>query len=527
MENLIKQLENLPYYSGNNLEKQVNNILVKNNIKFYYQPNGIQKFPDFYLIDYDLNLECKSSHNTKPMWNCSYPKLESLYVISSKKLNKTIVMFGKEIVTQDVIDIYEEYQQKHKELVMNLNEKLLNLDNNKYKMKIFARNMFTQNIGFSCETNTLCKTIDDYTREYQPKNNGQYFTISKEIQEKLLNDYTSTPNNILEPSCGIGHLLQLVYKKFSNITAIDIDNDVLNISEKLFPLIDYKCCDFLTTNIEKKYDLIIANPPYFEILKKNVPEEYKEICSGRVNIYYLFLYKCINLLSDNGELRFIIPKSFLSNKYAEKLRKFLISKCIIIDIEFFQSDKCFENASQNVIILKCKRGNGNSKHVLSINDSLFFVPNNNLEITNKTIQTLNCQVKTGNIIWNEHKNKLVDNPTNNLKLYYASELNSLKKSTEKKSYMLKTPKTIASTITGPCILVQRIFSKNLVCKYITNIDENFLVENHINIITGEKAMLDIIYKSLLDPRTTNFIQTVFNSTQISKTELQNILPIYE
>ncbi|MFM2368523.1 MAG: hypothetical protein RL619_823, partial [Bacteroidota bacterium] len=36
-----------------------------------------------------------------------------------------------------------------------------------------------------------------------------------------------------------------------------------------------------------------------------------------------------------------------------------------------------------------------------------------------------------------------------------------------------------------------------------------------------------IYKSLLDPRTTNFIQTVFNSTQISKTELQNILPIYE
>ena len=52
--------------------------------------------------------------------------------------------------------------------------------------------------------------------------------------------------------------------------------------------------DFLELNIIKKYDLIVGNPPYFEIKKKDLKYEgYQTVISGRINIYTLFLYKCI------------------------------------------------------------------------------------------------------------------------------------------------------------------------------------------------------------------------------------------
>ena len=521
MNNLLKELKKIQYLSGVDLEHKVEEILKKNNIDFLYQPNGTQRYPDFRLPVLKLDLECKSSVGDKPMWNCTYPKQKTLYVISSKKLKSTMVMYGSDIISQEVSEIYEEYSSKHKLLEKEINEKLSKIENNKYGMKIFARNMFVQSIGFSRE-------LEKHTENYKTKNLGQYFTESIEIQDKLVDGlHIDKKMKILEPSCGIGHLINLVYGK-AEIHGYDIDLDLVRSCRELFPDVKYKCCDFLEENIDERYDFIIANPPYFEKQKIEISDYYQEICSGRINIYYLFLYKCINLLKEDGELRFVIPRSFLSNLYALKTREFLLKHCNVLGIDFFKSDKHFKNASQNVVVLKCKKSKKYiSKHEIYLNNKLFLVEDSSkVPLSGVTISSLGCSVYTGNIIWNKNKDFLSDNPKD-LKLYYSSNLlEKESKNLEKKGYMLQNNNNEKFIVNGPCILVQRIFSENIVCKFIERDTSNFFVENHINIITGPLESLKTIYCSFKKPETKTFINLVFHSTQISKSELENIIQIY-
>jgi len=82
-------------------ENQIEELLKKYEIKYEPQPNGSQAFPDFYLPDQDLNLECKSTANYAPMWNCSLPRPDGLYILCSKKLNKTNMFFGKYVLSEE------------------------------------------------------------------------------------------------------------------------------------------------------------------------------------------------------------------------------------------------------------------------------------------------------------------------------------------------------------------------------------------------------------------------------------------
>jgi hypothetical protein len=95
MNVLLKELKKIQYVSGLELEHKVADILTKNSIDFIHQPNGTQRYPDFNLPVLNLDIECKSSIGDKPMWNCTYPKQKTLYVISSKKLKSTLVMYGE------------------------------------------------------------------------------------------------------------------------------------------------------------------------------------------------------------------------------------------------------------------------------------------------------------------------------------------------------------------------------------------------------------------------------------------------
>jgi tRNA1(Val) A37 N6-methylase TrmN6 len=517
MELFIEKLKNIKYYSGLEFEKKVKLLLESLNIKFIYQPNGTQRFPDFYLSEFDINLECKSSANDKPMWNCTYPKKGSLYAISCKKLDQCIVKFGEDIVTEDISKIYEEYASKHKSLEKEINDKLSKVSNN-YKMRVYARNMYIQETGFS--TNLLEK----YTKEYKTKNIGQYFTSSKEILSKILDDYNSSPKKILEPSCGLGHILDIL-KPFKNIEACDIDQDVIGIAKNIFPNVSYKTCDFLTENFDKKYDLIVGNPPYFEINKKNIPPGFEEICSGRVNIYYLFIYKCINLLEDNGELRLVIPTSFLSNSYAESCRKYLLKECEIKDIVFF-NEKHFEDAIQNVIILKCVKKNNPNNTNKNLPPKGIIIPNlKDLEVSGITIKSLGCSVKTGDIVWNKHKNFLDESIGN--RLFYSSDLSEKEqKNPEKKSY-LSDASVSNKLIFGPCVLVQRIIAEDIVYKFLDHNPEGFYAENHLNVISGDITILKKICKSFEDSRTSKFIKNVFKNNHLSKNELESVLQIYD
>ena len=80
---------------------------------------------------------------------------------------------------------------------------------------------------------------------------------------------------------------------------------------------------------QKKFDLIIGNPPYKKI-SKDAPEALAmpEVCHGAPNLYFLFAAMGIFNLKENGQMVYITPRSWTSGAYFESFRKYLIRKII-------------------------------------------------------------------------------------------------------------------------------------------------------------------------------------------------------
>jgi len=108
-----------------------------------------------------------------------------------------------------------------------------------------------------------------------------------------------------------------------------------------------------------KYDMVIGNPPYMKIAK-DAPEAkaMPDICYGAPNLYFLFAAMGMFDLCPNGELVYIIPRSWTSGSYFKKFRQKFLSEGILEHIHLFASrDKVFENESvlQETIIIKVRK----------------------------------------------------------------------------------------------------------------------------------------------------------------------------
>lgn len=106
----------------------------------------------------------------------------------------------------------------------------------------------------------------------------------------------------------------------------------------------------------KKYDVVIANPPYKKI-GKNDPEAavMRDIIYGQPNLYFLFMAMAAKLLKENGELVFIVPRSFSSGLYFTEFRKWFFREMKITNMHLFVSrDTIFscDNILQETIIIK-------------------------------------------------------------------------------------------------------------------------------------------------------------------------------
>lgn len=399
----------------------------------------------------------------------------------------------------------------------------------------------------------LTKKIDKEVK----KNNGIYFTPPSTIQTciEILKPYMESVQYILEPSCGSCEFVMALNREYpdKNIMGVEYNQTIFDavkyLNEDKENNINVINFDFLDFDTERKYDLIIGNPPYYVMGKKDVDKEYYKYFEGRPNIFILFIIKSISMLNDNGILSFILPKNFMNCLYYDKTRKFIAEHLKIINI-IECSDKYIETSQETILLIvqKIQHLNieGNSDFIISSinNYTIFGIKEEvnqikDLYVGSTNLSEIGFKVSVGNVVWNQCKDILTDDPTKT-RLVYSSDIKNnqliMKKysNDEKKNFINK------SGITYPTLVINRGYG---VGEYnfeycLIEGDFEYLIENHLICIhyVGElkdkltNQKLIFLYKkimeSLEDERTKTFIKLYFGNNAINTNEINNVLPIY-
>ena len=396
--------------------------------------------------------------------------------------------------------------------------------------------------------------IEEYTKESidylkntdikKRKKLGQYFT-PKSIRELLLSKLPKKDNaDILDPACGSGEFLLSCKKYFKNpiLYGFDIDKKLINISSKLVKNAIIKNFDFLNIDInKKKYDYIIGNPPYFELkLNEEIKKKYFDIIKGRVNIFSLFIKTGLDLLKDGGYLAYVVPPSMNNGAYFSKLREYIIKNSSLEYLHIIDGADNFHLANQKVMLIILKKTNSkkSSKYIFKKNGITIFTEDkiflNKSYKNTVSLKDIGYTVKTGSIIWNEHKEKLTNDKNNSTLLIWASNINNGKiiigYTKGKPQYIKNISNDLI--IKSRVVVVNRITgsSKDINIKAAIVNEKEFVCENHVNVIYPLKNAncnysLEDIFKALQDKTNIKVMRLISGNTQISKTELERLLPI--
>jgi len=113
------------------------------------------------------------------------------------------------------------------------------------------------------------------------------------------------------------------------------------------------------------FDVVIGNPPYIkEYTNKSVFDGTRQLeCyQGKMDLWYLFGCKGINLLKENGILSFIATNNWISNAGASKFRNKILTATKIIEFIDFGDYKVFDTAGVQTMILITKQVKNSPKY---------------------------------------------------------------------------------------------------------------------------------------------------------------------
>lgn len=206
---------------------------------------------------------------------------------------------------------------------------------------------------------------------------GAYYTPLP-LAEMMVNLFANRTDckNVLEPSCGDGVFLDALIKadcinQYTSINAVEIDGtEAKKVEEKMksygsVKVINTDFFDFYKANkASVHYDLILGNPPYirYQYLEEHQRELMSDILTVQgmkanklINTWVGFIVSCVNMLSNNGKIAFVIPAEIMQVAYAEDLRLFLsnnLSKITLITFE----ELVFPDIEQEIVVFIGEKG---------------------------------------------------------------------------------------------------------------------------------------------------------------------------
>jgi hypothetical protein len=241
---------------------------------------------------------------------------------------------------------------------------------------------------------------------------------------KIMSKQLKSKGNLLEPSVGIGNLLQYIHlDNYESIDVFELKQEYLSQLPTRSNIHQYHT-DFLKTDIQTLYDNIIMNPPYIRIQDLSVSyriylkETFDILKDGLLDIYYAFMIKGLKLLKDDGVMVSITPNSYLYNKSSHLLRKYLFENRYVCKIIDFKDEKVFDGVSVYCCITVFTK---TDKDYIMYNDKKIPYTNiiknyslfNDNDKTKKTLKDV-CKIKNGIATLRDkiyiHEKKLYDEP---------------------------------------------------------------------------------------------------------------------
>jgi adenine-specific DNA-methyltransferase len=366
---------------------------------------------------------------------------------------------------------------------------------------------------------------------------------------------------------------QVLKQNISSWKSIAIEKDIeLKVNLYVDNFIDDNKLKWFNGFYNGEYDFIISNPPYKKIPKASEEATImNDVVHGQPNLYFLFMAMACKLLKDNGEMVFIVPRSWTSGLYFRKFREYLLENMQIELVhQFVSRKKVFENENvlQETIIIKAiKTEQQINEIVISASESIddfsnptllnvpydlcvqkgenhyVFLPTEKEEIEilktmqsfGDTLEELGFHMKTGPTVDFRTMDMIYDEPTDNtLPLLWAQNFCDGKiefpVSSQSGQYISNDKKSLLISKDN-YLLIKRFSSKEekrrlqpaiMLSSDIKEYDY-FSAENHLNYVMNTQGGLNlqevyglfVIFNSTLWDR---YYRILNGSTQVNATE---------
>lgn len=379
---------------------------------------------------------------------------------------------------------------------------------------------------------------------------GQFIT-PRNLREALVREVgLESGMRVLDPGVGTGEFLATCSGFADNLIleGWDIDNKAAEVAKHLVPNASIKVISALEQNFSEEFDIVIGNPPYFEIrnLEPSLRLKYQNVIGGRPNIFSLFFMVGLGALRKGGRLGYVVPPSMNNGAFFTKLRTYISNTSSITFLKVFDDSKLFVDVQTAVQLIVLEKGKSSKNFILDLGklgktgmERKIFVesPKNYAqEFENRTtLWNLGYEAVTGTLVWNKHKESLRSAPDKDcVPLLWAHNISEEREIQLNDSHVKKLQYVKSSTfLKGPAIIVNRITGSvgqgSLRCAIVPD-GMKFLGENHVNVIRKRKGFSQALdWEQLLDllrgPDINVRIQKLTGNTQISCVELTHFLPL--
>lgn len=443
-------------------------------------------------------------------------------------------------------------------------------------------------------TNIYKKNFNKDKRKYK----GQFFTPLSVAEFMAFHaSYASKHLSILEPGAGNGLLTASIIKyciENQLCTSFDVkfvenDTDVIELIKSSITVITnyvnnhngninitLSTDNYITTDMEEKYDIVICNPPYKKIRKDSEESQsMNNYVYGQPNLYGLFMCQAIRHLKENGRFIFITPRSWTSGSYYKLVRKYIFENLNITDLLLFENrNNVFENEDvlQETLITVGIKGTLQSQFIYLYNadgnlhleqmqmevpahliknigpDSYLLLPKSeaDLQVINRmanipdTFEGLGYCFKTGPVVEFRNKDAISAVAKDGyIPMYRSSSIVNgqciFPANTEKAQYLDLSKKQLLIA-NGNTVFLKRLSTKEenrrlQSCVYYqTGNDEYISVENHVNYLARldgtalSEDEVEWINELLMSEDYDVYYRIINGSTQVNAGEL-NRLPL--